>query len=80
MGGGGDVSFFLSCVAVVSVSFKPSRASTKDAEGIGEQKKWEREGGAGKERKRLPLSPDILPNAPKWLRSLGAYTVTSNVT
>ena len=36
--------------------------------------------GAGKERKRLPLSPDILPNAPKWLRSLGAYAVTSNVT
>ena len=37
-------------------------------------------GGAGKEKKRLPLSPDILPNAPKWLRFLGAYTVKSNVT
>ena len=55
----------VACVAVVSVSFKPSGVSARGhwakrskkvgAGGAG--------GGAGKERKRLPLSPDILPNA-----------------
>ena len=59
---------------VVSVSFKPRGASAR-----GHWAKRSKKVGAGKERKRLPLSPDILPNAPKWLRSFGAYTVTSNV-
>ena len=56
----------VACVAVVSVSLKPSGASTKDARGHWAKRskiKWELGGGAGKERKRLPLSPDILPNA-----------------
>ena len=70
--------------SLVSVSFESSGASTKDAQGH-----WAKRskkvgggggggGGAGKERKCLPLSPDILRNAPKWLHSLGAYTVMSN--
>ena len=55
----------LACVAVVSVSFKPSGASTKDARGhwAKRSKKVGAGEGAGKERKRLSLSPDILPNA-----------------
>ena len=45
------------------VSFEPSGA--KDARGhwAKRSKKVGAGGGVGKERKRLPLSPDILPNA-----------------
>ena len=56
----------IACIAVVSISFKPSRASTKDAYGHwakASKKVGAGEEGAGKEWKRLPLSPDILLNA-----------------
>ena len=58
----------LACVAVVSVSFKPSGASVqghlaKRSKKVGAGGGGGGGGGAGKERKRLPLSPDILPNA-----------------
>ena len=60
-----DVCYFLgltavynlACVAVVSVSFEPSGASTKEARGHWAKRNEKVE--AGKERKRL----DILPNA-----------------
>ena len=41
----------------------------------GEKKIVAKGGGAGKERKSLLLSPDILPNASNCFRSLGASTV-----
>ena len=59
--GGRHARMRLACVAVVSVSF-----STKDARGhwVKRSKKvGAGGGGAGKGRKHLPLSPDILPNA-----------------
>ena len=50
----------VACVAVVSVSFKHEDAREHWAK---RSKKEGAGGGAGKERKRLPLSSDILPNA-----------------
>ena len=57
----------LACVAVVSISFKPSGASARGHWAKRSKKVGAGGGGgggaAGKERKRLPLSPDILSNA-----------------
>ena len=60
-----QISEFVACEAVVSVSFEPSGANTKDARGhwAKRSKKVGEGEGAGKERQRLPLNPDILPNA-----------------
>ena len=52
----------VACVAVVSVSLKPSGASVQ-GHWANRSKKVGTGGGAGKERKRLPLSPNILPDA-----------------
>ena len=46
------------------ISFKPSARGKRRAGALGEKEQKSRSGGGvGKERKRLPLSPDILPNA-----------------
>ena len=44
---GYEIAERVACVAVVSVSFKPSGASTKDAQGQKGAKKVERGGGGG---------------------------------
>ena len=43
--------FTLACLAVVSVSYEPSGASTKDARALGKKKQNSRSGGEGRGRK-----------------------------
>ena len=74
----------LACVAAVSVSFKPSGAEQERcarASGKKEQKSGSGEEGRGREEKEMPAAePRNFTERLKWLRSLWAYTVTSNVT